>query len=49
MVKKWQKIVDKTPNKEAIDEVIDKILVGETDTLDIISITGKQNYYRCRI
>jgi mRNA-degrading endonuclease RelE of RelBE toxin-antitoxin system len=49
MVKKWQKVVHKTLNREKIEESIAKILQGDLNWLDIINLEGKKNYYRCRI
>ena len=49
MVKKWQKIIDKTPNKDSIDNVIDKIIGWDVKWLDIMPIVWKPWYLRCRI
>ena len=49
MVVKWLKIVKKENNKEEILRVISKILDWDFDWLDIISMSGKKWYFRCRI
>jgi len=49
MVQKWIKFVRKENNKVLILETISQILSGNFSWLDIIKVSWKQWYYRCRI
>ena len=51
MVKSWQKYIDKLSNKEKIifRDVIQRIILEDFEWLDIVSLSGLEDYYRCRI
>ncbi|MCH2188420.1 type II toxin-antitoxin system RelE/ParE family toxin [Candidatus Gracilibacteria bacterium] len=51
MTKEWIKFIKKQPNHIAkfIYETVEKIVLGDTSHLNIVSISGKDNMYRCRI
>ncbi len=49
MVQKWIKIVRKENNKEEILRIIDKILIWDFEDLDVIKLSWKKWYFRCRI